>query len=112
MLFLRGVPSGMWLERDGEESSSSCTEAAAPADLCLPGRCSHGRMMATLVFGQVVAACKAKMACGTGEAFLPCVNAPVAGEFIRAGESPFTALPLTPKWLLTCGKEAGTLERC
>lgn len=67
--------------------------------------------MATLVFGQVVTACKAKVACGAGETFLPCVSPPVAREFIRAGETPFAALPLTPERLLTCGKEPGALER-
>lgn len=74
--------SDLGFDCDGKESSSSCVEASEPADLCLPCRSSLGHIMATLVFSKVVAACKAKVACGAGEALLPCVSAPVAGQFI------------------------------
>lgn len=110
LIFSQVVPSGPWLERDWEKSSRSCAEAAGPAELCPPCWSSLGHVMATLVLGQVVAAGKAKMACGASEAFLSCVSAPVAGEFIRAGEPPFTALPLTPERLLTCRKGGGNFK--
>lgn len=82
MLFSHDIPSDLWLEGDGEKSSRSCTEAANPADLCLPCWSSFVHIMATLVFGQVVTARKAKLACGASKAFLPSVSAPVSGKFI------------------------------
>lgn len=94
-----------WSPRRGRSGGSSCFGRGNNSSGGSTRGCYctavGGALVGALVQLQVVAACKAAVACITAERFLSCVLAFVPGELVRSRELPCAFGKITHVWLFT-----------